>query len=135
MAAEVVTEPSRSCLALAKVITQYITYFFWPTPVIKKSSDWGKRQPFIRTLQASNLIEKHCGIAILMHLNKTEDYLSPQETQQLAVLLRERGRFVTHKELLVRQSKALNKSIVSRLEILEILVIEQRLIFSRPRCN
>ena len=106
-----------------------------PDNVSRKSSDWGKRQPFIRTLQASNLIEKHCGIAILMHLNKTEDYLSPQETQQLAVLLRERGRFVTHKELLVRQSKALNKSIVSRLEILEILVIEQRLIFSRPRCN
>ncbi|EFR04216.1 hypothetical protein MGYG_07223 [Nannizzia gypsea CBS 118893] len=137
------TKSSHACLALTKIITKYITYLFWPTPVVNTNpnyalsepSGWEERQPFINALQTSNLTEKHCGAAVITYLNKTDDYLSPQETKELAVLLEDRDRFVTHKELLIRQNKAPNKSIVSRRGILEILAIEQRVIFSGMACE
>lgn len=64
-----------------------------------------------------------------MYLNKEEDFMKPEETKDVAYLLGQLGRFVTRNEVLIRQKKAPTESIVSREEILEVLSVEQRLIF------
>ncbi|KAM5436315.1 hypothetical protein MferCBS31731_006008 [Microsporum ferrugineum] len=118
-----------ACLPILSQAFDDFIYFFYPTPQDNKPAGWKRRQPLVEPLRASNLTSHVHGVAIIMYLNKEEDFMKPEETKDVAYLLGQLGRFVTRNEVLIRQKKAPTESIVSREEILEVLSVEQRLIF------